>query len=79
MKSVTILLFSKPMFLFLDTQPCMGALATGSCCTPAEPCAVNQGDCDADPDCQGNLICGEDNCNLVGSGFPSNSYDCCVG
>ena len=32
------------------------------CCTPTNPCPENQGDCDSDNDCRGNLKCGEDNC-----------------
>ena len=33
-----------------------------SCCTPTNPCPKNQGDCDTDNDCKGNLICGKNNC-----------------
>ena len=44
------------------------------CCSHEEPCGINQGDCDGDSACQGNLICGTDNCP---SPFPS-SADCCV-
>merc|ERR1719483_711710 len=44
-----------------------------NCCTREEPCAINQGDCDRSYQCQGNLVCGKDNC---GKGFPR-SADCC--
>ena len=32
-----------------------------------------EGDCDADSDCQGHLLCGNDNCN-----FGPSWLDCCV-
>ena len=32
------------------------------CCTPDEPCTINQGGCDSDEDCHGDLKCGTDNC-----------------
>ena len=47
-----------------------------SCCTKDEPCALNEGDCDTDAECQGGLKCGNNNC--VGYGFDSTD-DCCVG
>merc|ERR1711920_544494 len=45
------------------------------CCSTAAPCAINEGDCDKDSECQGNLICGRNNCP---SFFPSTA-DCCEG
>ena len=33
-----------------------------SCCTPSNPCEVNEGDCDRDADCVGSLRCGVNNC-----------------
>ena len=45
-----------------------------SCCSSASPCNVNQGDCDTNEDCIGDLVCGISNC--IGSGFPAN-VDCC--
>ena len=44
-----------------------------SCCTSSEPCAEGHGDCDSDLDCQGNLLCGFDNC----VGFSRSDADCC--
>ena len=45
------------------------------CCTPSNQCGPNQGDCDSNSDCQGDLVCGNDNCQ---SPFPSDA-DCCTG
>ena len=45
-----------------------------NCCSPEKPCAAGKGDCDADDDCIGSLVCDkQDNC---GQGFPDNA-DCC--
>ena len=51
---------------------------TASCCTFASPCGINEGDCDNNFECQGELMCGIDNCiNLLPSdNFPS-THDCC--
>jgi hypothetical protein len=43
------------------------------CCSVAAPCAINEGDCDSDSECQGNLICGSNNCPAP---FPSDA-NCC--
>jgi len=45
-----------------------------NCCSPTHQCAEDQGDCDNDEDCQGDLWCGSNNCPL---GFPG-KYDCCT-
>ena len=43
------------------------------CCTSERPCYQNEGDCDGDEDCFGNLICLQDhNCPWV-----SDEDDCC--
>ena len=44
-----------------------------TCCSDTNPCKINEGDCDSDNDCIGNLRCGVANC---GSMYPINS-DCC--
>ena len=44
------------------------------CCGTKRLCGINQGDCDYDEDCFGDLVCGEDNCP---SPFRSDA-DCCV-
>ena len=49
-----------------------------SCCTSANPCGLNQGDCDSDSDCQGDLRCGLDNCMDVAPGFTDALADCCI-
>jgi len=44
------------------------------CCSSTHPCGLMEGDCDVNSDCQGGLICGQDNC---GVGWPA-SADCCT-
>lgn len=62
-----------------------GGPLTWSCCTPANPCGENQGDCDEDGDCAGDLVCGANMCNAdfntafdAAGFFPAGSADCCV-
>ena len=43
------------------------------CCSSSHLCDINQGDCDSDSECKGNLVCGSNNCP---SPFPSTA-DCC--
>ena len=45
-----------------------------SCCVDGI-CGENQGDCDADSDCQAGFVCGADNC--VGDTFDATD-DCCI-
>merc|ERR1712088_208135 len=56
---------------------CNGA---DNCCTAERPCGRNEGDCDSDSDCVGDLMCGANNCLDIaenqGKGFDSND-DCC--
>ena len=47
-----------------------------SYCTPTSPCHENEGDCDKDEDCVGDLIC-NDNVNNCGKAYP-NLFDCCT-
>lgn len=42
------------------------------CCTTDSPCGAQEGDCDADDDCEGTLQCGHRNCAWDGDD------DCCV-
>ena len=60
-------------------SPCVGSQTdTASCCTSVSPCGINEGDCDENFECQGELMCGIDNCiNILPSdNFPS-THDCC--
>jgi len=50
--------------------PCKG----GDSCCDNQLCGENEGDCDNDDQCAGNLKCGKDNC--VGEGFDGTD-DCC--
>ena len=49
--------------------PCNGTHEqTEHCCSSTNLCTVNQGNCEVDSDCIGNLQCGKNNCN---SNFPN--------
>ena len=51
---------------------------TASCCTSLSPCGINEGDCDSNLECQGELICGIDNCiNILPSDHFPSTHDCC--
>ena len=52
---------------------CNGVKYDRECCSAAAPCAINEGDCDSDSECQGDLTCGSNNCPAP---FPSDA-DCC--
>ena len=63
----------------------MGSPSTDwHCCSAAFPCTLGGGDCDNDGQCDGNLVCGSDNC---ANDFSSNGHnpvwgtgaDCCRG
>ena len=49
----------------------------GICCSPETPCMLGEGDCENDSDCNGNLVCGNNNCKQFGSIFHEKD-DCCV-
>ena len=44
-----------------------------SCCTAQCPCRQGEGDCDEDAECEGELVCGTDNCLVAGDA----EGDCC--
>ena len=48
-------------------------LITGNddCCSPTHLCAADEGDCDTNSDCEGELTCGVDNCAW------GDADDCC--
>ena len=62
----------------LDMDCCEGpnkcdpAFDDRSCCTSSHPCGYGQGDCDKDSHCEGDLVCGDDNCSAGQS-----NMDCC--
>ena len=47
-----------------------------TCCTEAMPCAEEQGDCDKDSECLGDLKCGRNNCRRDFNWGPV-TLDCC--
>ena len=59
--------------LDISGKICDGINYDKKCCSVEAPCAINEGDCDKNSECQGNLICGKDNCPLP---FPLKA-DCC--
>jgi len=48
-----------------------------SCCSTASPCGLHQGDCDADSDCAGELVCGHHFCRN-NPDCPHSSFDVCI-
>jgi len=67
-------------------QRCRGRNFDGKrCCTPEKPCGLGEGDCDGPLDggvndghrgCQGDLVCGSNNCKKFGSYYHEKD-DCC--
>merc|ERR1712224_643435 len=54
---------------------------------PSNLCAVNEGDCDNDDECAGDLVCGINSCDSTFNAgfdknnkkfFPSGQADCCI-
>ena len=41
---------------------CLPRLNDWTCCTESSPCGLGNGDCDSDIECQGILVCGDNNC-----------------
>ena len=64
------------------SSDCRGNPSTDwNCCSDAFPCLEGQGDCDEDSQCEGNLVCGPDNCLRDFSTSSSNwltGADCCT-
>ena len=48
------------------------------CCTSSEPCAIGEGGCNGDDECEGNLVCGTDNCIMFNTAWAESTYDCCT-
>merc|ERR1711931_2577 len=69
-----------------EGQRCSGRNYNGRrCCTPEEPCGLGEGDCDGPLDggvndghagCQGDLVCGSNNCKKFGA-YYHDKDDCC--
>merc|ERR1739848_598775 len=75
-------------------QRCRGRNFSGKrCCTPEQPCGLGEGDCDGPLDggvndghagCQGDLVCGSNNCKKFGAYYQrcrGRNYDgrrCCT-
>ena len=49
-----------------------------SCCTKRNQCKEGEGDCDADSQCKGNLVCGKNNCKKWNPAARAD-FDCCEG
>jgi len=47
------------------------------CCSNSQPCGLGEGDCDNDSDCEGDLVCGQNNCGPPHS-LVSSEADCCI-
>jgi len=58
----------------LKTCTLSNGYTTGDCCSSDNLCDLDEGDCDADDDCDGDYICGTNNCE---SPFPA-THDCCT-
>jgi hypothetical protein len=43
-------------------RKCLGSNQSKGCCTKETPCQYHDGNCDTDQDCEGDLVCGSDNC-----------------
>ena len=48
-----------------------------TCCTPTNPCDVDEGDCDSDSDCKAGLKCGSRNCKTKSGLQWDVKDDCC--
>ena len=51
-------------------------VARAQSCSVFRPCGEGQADCDHDGDCQGSLVCGNNNCHRFGPHF-HHKDDCC--
>ena len=64
--------------LKISVHRCAGReVDEGRCCTKDNPCQHGEGDCDSDQECQGDLICGDNNCKQFAAYFHPKD-DCCV-
>ena len=49
------------------------------CTSNPRACGLGDGDCDKDSECQGNLVCGTNNCACTSANGWSTAADCCKG
>ena len=45
-----------------ENTKCSATNWSYGCCSSDDPCTLNQGDCNSDEECYGDLKCGTDNC-----------------
>ena len=63
----------------LTAMVCVGDVVCNggdSCCSVTSPCKEGEGDCDSNLHCEGDLLCGANNCDLNNPGFDTTD-DCC--
>ena len=65
-------------FCNFSISDCDASKDDAGCCTSSSPCALGEGDCDNDSDCNGNLVCGTDNCDMFTTAWPDSAFDCCT-
>merc|ERR1712106_808107 len=64
--------------VFSLTKRCRGRnFNERGCCSFENPCVEGEGDCEQDNDCNGDLVCGNNNCKAFGSFFHPKD-DCCI-
>lgn len=58
-------------------QRCRGRnFDLGICCTEENPCEVGEGHCETHDHCEGDLVCGENNCGKFGDFYPEDDRCC---
>ena len=62
-------------FTFITATGCHDGSGGSHCCTSWNKCGEGEGGCVTDYGCEGDLECGNNNCNQD-LGFPY-GYDCC--
>jgi len=66
-----------PSIIYKKNWRGIGTSADWNFCSKSDPCSKGQGDCDYDNDCQGELICGENNCKDIHGNDAASLADCC--
>ena len=62
-----------------STGPSTGAPGW-TCCSIENPCKEKEGDCDSNDECEGELRCGQNNCNAIHNDSTNFALlaDCCI-